>query len=176
MSAHTHHPAQSSTSSGARTQIIAEPGVPQIIILRTFDASPALLFRAFTEPELLVQWLGPRDLITTLERFDVHDGGRWRYTQQDGAGNLYSFHGVFHGTPSPVAGIVQTFEFEGVPGHVALQTTTFEERDDKTLVRTNDVFQSAEDRDAMIESGMERGVLDSHARLDELLARISAAR
>lgn len=181
MNANTRQPAQSSPSqsspsSGASTQIIAEPGVPRIIITREFGAPPALLFRAYTEADLLAQWLGPRDLTMTLERLDVHHGGAWRYTHQDGAGNVFGFRGVFHGTPSPEAGIIQTFEFEGAPGHVSLETITFEARDGKTLVRTNDVFQSVEDRDARIASGMERGVLDSHARLDELLARLAATR
>lgn len=157
-----------------QTQIIAEPGVPQIVILREFDASPALLFRAYTEPDLLAQWLGPHDLTMTLEYLDPRDGGRWRYTHRDAEGNEYGFHGVFHGTPSAADGIVQTFEFDGAPGHVSLETITFETRGGKTLVRTNDVFQSVENRDALIESGMERGVHDSHERLDELLARLVA--
>ena len=77
---------------------------------------------------------------------------------------------VFHGTPSP-EGIVRTFEFEGVPGHVSLETLTFEERGSRTLVRTNAVFQSVEDRDAALQSGMEEGVNESMDRLDELVAK-----
>jgi uncharacterized protein YndB with AHSA1/START domain len=90
-------------------------------------------------------------------------------------GNSYGFHGVFHGDPSPDA-IVQTFEFEGVPGHVCLQTATFADRGPKTLVRTVSAFQSVQDRDAMVASGMERGAHDSGDRLDELLARLQASR
>ena len=62
-----------------KTQIIAEPGIPQIIISREFDAPRGLVFRAYTDPELLVQWLGPRDLALTVERYDTRDGGKWRY-------------------------------------------------------------------------------------------------
>jgi uncharacterized protein YndB with AHSA1/START domain len=160
----------------AKTQILAEPGVPQIVIMREFDAPRELLFRAHTDPGLLVQWLGPRDLTMTLDRFDVRDGGTWRYIHRDADGNEYGFHGVFHGTPSPDDGIVQTFEFEGAPGHVSLQTLTLETVGDRTLLRTNAVFQSVEDRDGMIQSGMESGVNDSMERLDELLARLAAAR
>ena len=159
----------------AKTQIIAEPGVPQIVITREFDAPRALLFRAFTEPELLVQWLGPRDLTMTIDRHDVRDGGTWRYIHRDADGNEYGFHGVFHGTPS-VDGIVRTFEFEGVPGHVSLETATFEEQGGRTLLRQNAVFQSVEDRDGMIQSGMEAGVNDSMERLEELIARLAAER
>jgi uncharacterized protein YndB with AHSA1/START domain len=156
----------------AKTQIIAEPGVPQIVITREFDAPRELIFRAHVDPELLVQWLGPRALTMTLVQFDVRDGGRWRYIHQDADGNEYGFHGVFHGTPSP-DGIVQTFEFEGAPGHVSLQTLTLDERGGTTLLRTNSVFQSVEDRDGMVQSGMEGGVNDSMERLDELIAQLS---
>ena len=159
----------------AKTQIIAEPGMPQIVMTREFDAPRELLFRAYTEPELLVQWLGPRRYTMILDRYDVRDGGTWRYIHRDSDGNEYGFHGVFHGTPSPDGGIVQTFEFEGAPGHVSLETLTFEEQDGRTLVRTNDVFQSVKDRDAMIQSGMEEGVNEGYERLDELLARLTAA-
>ncbi|HUK67829.1 MAG TPA: SRPBCC family protein [Streptosporangiaceae bacterium] len=154
-----------------KTQIIAEPGMPQIVITREFDAPRDLVFRAYTDPELLVQWLGPRDLTMTIDQYDVRDGGKWRYVAKDANGNEYGFHGRFHGTPSP-AGTVQTFEFEGVPGHVALDTTTLQERDGRTLVRTVSSFQSVEDRDGMVAAGMERGVRDSGERLTELLATL----
>lgn len=155
------------------TQIIAEPGMPQIIITREFDAPRDLVFRAHTDPELLAQWLGPRDLTMTVDHYDVRDGGKWRYVSKDAAGSEYGFHGVFHGTPSP-DGIVQTFEFEGVPGHVSLDTLTLQERDGKTLLRSVSSFQSVEDRDAMVASDMERGVRDSGERLEELLAKLQA--
>lgn len=154
----------------SKTVITAEPGIPQIIITREFDAPRDLVFRAHIEPDLLVQWLGPRDLVMTIDGYEVRNGGTWRYVHADADGNTYGFHGVFHGDPSPDA-IVQTFEFEGAPGHVCLETATLTERDGKTLMRTVSVFQSVEDRDAMIASGMERGVHNSHERLAELLAR-----
>ena len=150
-----------------------EPGMPQIIITREFDAPRDLVFRAHTDPELLAQWLGPRDLTMTVDHYDVRDGGKWRYVSKDAAGSEYGFHGVFHGTPSP-DGIVQTFEFEGVPGHVSLDTLTLQERDGKTLLRSVSSFQSVEDRDAMAASDMERGVRDSGERLEELLAKLQA--
>ena len=159
----------------ATTQIIAEPGVPQIVITREFDAPRELLFRAYTDPELLVQWLGPRRLTTTIDRHDARDGGTWRFIHREADGTEYAFRGVYHGTPSP-DGIVRTFEFEGAPGHVSLETATFEEHDGKTLLRMNAVYQSVEDRDAMVQSGMEDGVNDSMERLDELIARLAPAR
>lgn len=156
----------------AKTHIIAEPGGQQIVITREFNAPRDLLFRAHIDPELLVQWMGPRSLTMTIDHHDARDGGRWRFTHRDADGNEYGFRGVFHGTPSP-DGIVRTFEFEGAPGHVSLETATFEEQDGKTLVRQVAVFQSVEDRDAMAQSGMEQGVNDSMERLDELLATLA---
>jgi len=157
----------------SNTQITAEPGIPQIIIEREFDAPRDLVFRAYTDPELVVQWLGPRDLTMKIEEYDVRDGGKWRYISTDADGNEYGFHGVFHGTPSPES-TVQTFEFEGMPGHVAMDTLTLVERDGRTLVRTVSSFQSVEDRDGMVAGGMERGVRDSDERMGELLAKLQA--
>ena len=157
-----------------KTQIIAAPGVPQIVITREFDAPRELLFRAHTDPELLVQWHGPRSLTLTVDRLEARHGGTWRYIHRDADGNEYAFHGVFHGAPSP-EGIVRTFEFEGVPGHVSLETLTFEEHGGRTLLRANAVYQSVEDRDGMVQSGMEEGVNDSMERLDELAAGLTRA-
>ena len=156
----------------ARTQITAEPGVPYIEITREFAAPRELLFRAHVEPDLLVQWLGPRRLTTHIDRFEARDGGTWRFIHRDADGTEYGFHGVHHGTPSP-DGIVRTFEFEGTPGRVSLEWVTFEERGGRTLLRACSVFQSVEDRDEMIRSGMEQGVHDSMERLDELMARLT---
>lgn len=154
------------------TRITAEPGVPFIDLAREFDAPRDLVYRAHTDPELLVQWLGPRRLTMHVDRFELRDGGTWRYTHREADGTEYGFHGVFHGTPSP-EGIVQTFEFEGAPGHVSLDSLAFEERGDRTLVRIHSVYQSVEARDAMVQSGMEGGLNDGYERLDELLARLA---
>jgi uncharacterized protein YndB with AHSA1/START domain len=81
------------------TRIEAQPSSPQIVITRTFAAPRALVFRAYTDPELLPRWLGPRELTLRVHRYDLHDGGRWRYSSEDADGNVYGFHGVFHGTP-----------------------------------------------------------------------------
>lgn len=154
------------------TQIVAEPGTLQIIITREFDAPRELVYRAYTEPELLVQWLGPRSLTMHIDHMDVRDGGTYRFVHLDADGNEYGFRGVFHGEPT-MDSAVRTFEYEGWPGHVSLETLTLEERGGKTLVRTNSVFQSLEDRDGMVQSGMEDGVNDGFERLDELLKKLS---
>ena len=154
-----------------RTTITAEPGQPFIEISRAFDAPRDLVFRAHTDPELIVQWLGPRHYAMTVERFEVRDGGTWRYTHHGDDGSAYGFHGVFHGTPTP-DGIVQTFEFDGAPGHVSLDRLTLEERDGRTLVRVHSTHESVDARDAMVESGMEQGLSEGYERLDELIARL----
>jgi uncharacterized protein YndB with AHSA1/START domain len=156
------------------TQIDAPAGVPFIDITREFDAPRELVFRAYTEPELLVQWLGPRKYKMTIERWDVRDGGTWRFIHSDDQGNAWGFHGVFHGEQTP-DGMLQTFEFEGAPGHVSLEKLTLEEGDGRTIVRNHAVYQSLEARDAMIDGGMEEGMNDGFDRLDELLARLAPA-
>jgi uncharacterized protein YndB with AHSA1/START domain len=154
-------------------KVTAEPGVPQVIATREFDAPRELVFRAFTEPELLAQWLGPRKYTMTIDRFEPRDGGTWRYVHSDDAGNSFGFHGVFHGDPSP-DGWVQTFEFEGAPGYVSMDTLTLDDDNGKTVVRTNSLFQSVEARDAMVDHGMAEGMGEGYDRLDEVLAKLAA--
>ena len=153
------------------TQIDAPAGVPFIDMTREFDAPRDLVFRAYTDPELLAQWLGPRKYRMTVESWDVRDGGKWRYIHSDEDGNSFGFHGVFHGDQTP-DGMLQTFEFEGWPGHVSLESLVFEEKDGKTVLRNHSVYQTVEARDAMIESGMESGVNEGYDKLDELLAKL----
>ena len=156
----------------SETKIQAPDGVPFIDVSRAFAAPRDLVFRAFTEPELLIQWLGPDRYEMVIDEYDVRAGGSWRYVHRDPAGNEYGFHGVFHGDPSP-AGFVQTFEFEGAPGHVSLDTLTLEERDGGTIVHTHSVYQSLEARNAMVENGMAEGMDAGFNKLDALLARLT---
>jgi uncharacterized protein YndB with AHSA1/START domain len=153
------------------TKIDAPAGLPFIDITREFDAPRDLVYRAYTDPDLLVQWLGPRKYKMTVESWDARDGGKWRFVHSDDEGNAYGFHGVFHGSQTP-DGMLQTWEFEGSPGNVSLESLVLEERDGKTVVRNHAVYQSIEARDAMIESGMESGVNDGFDRLDELLVTL----
>jgi len=157
-------------------ELIIEPGIPQLVMTREFDAPPEVVFRAFVEPELLARWLGPSRLAMEVEVLEVRHGGRWRFLHRDDEGNVYGFRGVFHGTPSAAAGIVQTWEFEGAPGHVSLQTATFEARGSRTFVRLSSVYQSVEDRDAEVASGMEEGARESMDRLAALVAELARAR
>ena len=159
----------------AKTQIDAPAGVPFIDITREFDAPRDLVFQAYTEPELLVQWLGPRKYTMTSTSGTSATAARGATSTSDDDGNAWGFHGVFHGDQTP-DGMLQTFEFEGAPGHVSLEKLVLEERDGKTIVRNHAVYQSIEARDAMVESGMEEGMNDGFDRLDELLATARASR
>lgn len=161
-----------------RTHITAEPGKQELFIESEYDAPRELVFQAYTDPELYVRWLGPRELTMDLETFEPRSGGMWRYVEKDKDGNEYRFHGVIHEVLPPER-IIDTFEYEGLPesGHVALQTARFEALPgDRTKVTAQAVFQSVADRDGMIESGMERGVNDSFDRLTELLAEMKMAK
>ncbi|HEX4701889.1 MAG TPA: SRPBCC family protein [Pseudonocardiaceae bacterium] len=151
------------------TTITADPGSPFIDVRREFDAAPARVFRAYTDPELITQWLGPRDLEMDLIEFDARPGGRYRYIHRDKEGHEFTFHGVFHSVVGDER-IVQTFEFEGAPGNVVLDSATFENLNGRTRLHTHSVFPSVEARDMAIASGMEHGIIESMERLDELTA------
>jgi len=155
------------------TKITAEPGKQELFITREFEAPRELVFKAFTDPELIVQWLGPRKLTMKMEKCESVNGGSWRFIQSDEKGNEYSFNGVIHEVAVPER-IIRTFEFEGLPekGHVSLETARFEALPgDRTKLTIQAVFQSVADRDGMVIAGMEGGVTEGHERLDELLAK-----
>jgi len=154
-----------------KTKITAEPGKQEFFITRELDAPRELVFKAFTDPKLYVQWLGPRGLTMTLEKFEPRSGGSWRYISKDKDGNQYGFHGVNHEVLPPER-LIDTFEYEGLPekGHVALQTARFQDLPGgRTRIMIQAVFQSVADRDGMIQSGAEKGITESYERLDELL-------
>ena len=156
-----------------QTTIIAEPGKQEIVITREFDAPRELVFKAFTDPQLIPQWWGPRYLSTEVDKMDVRPGGAWRWINRDAEGNVYAFHGVYHEILAPER-IIDTFEFEGLPetGHVSLETVTLEELPGgRTRFTAHTVFQSVADRDGMLQSGMKKGVEDTYDRLEELLKR-----
>ncbi len=154
----------------SKTTITAPAGVPFIDIEREFDAPRELVHRAYLDPELVVQWLGPRQYMMTIDRWDARDGGAYRYTHSNESGS-HAFHGVFHSMG--MDSMVQTFEYEGAPGHVSLDTQVLEDLGNgRTRVRSHSVFMSVEDRDAMIENGMAGGVEDGFSRLDELMASL----
>lgn len=156
-----------------KTTVTAEPGDQELFIIREFDAPRELVFRAYTEAELYEQWVGPDDLTMTVEKMDAFDGGSYRFLHERD-GHVYAFHGVYHEVLSPER-IIGTFEFDGLPekGHVIMGTTKFEDLGGgRSRLVHQSVFQSVQDRDGMIQSGMERGVTQGYDKLDILLAQL----
>jgi uncharacterized protein YndB with AHSA1/START domain len=123
------------------------------------------------DPDLRSEWWGPSRLTTEVKKIEARPGGSWRIVQRDSEGNEYGFHGVFHDVVPPER-IVETFEYEGMPGHVVLQTSTLAESGGKTTLTERSVFQSVEDRDGMVGSGMKEGMDEGMERLDQLLRRL----
>jgi len=153
-----------------RTRIIADPGKQEIVLRRVYDAPRALVFKAYTDPALIPQWWGPRMYSTIVDKLEARPGGLWRFLNRDADGKEYAFHGVYHDLAVPER-IVATFEFEGAPGHISLETLTLEESSGRTTLKNTSVFQSAADRDAMMQHGMEEGARETMDRLGELLAK-----
>ncbi len=154
-----------------KTNFIVEPGKQEIIIARLFDAPRERLFKAMTDPALIAKWWGPRKYETIVDKMEVRAGGQWHFTNRDpSTGDEHGFHGVYHSIIAPER-IVDTFEYEGVPGHVLLETHTLEARGMQTLLKSHIVYESVEDRDGMVASGMEYGQNESMERLQELVTK-----
>ena len=156
-----------------KTTVTAEPNKQELFIIREFDAPRDLLFKAHTDPEIYVQWVGPKDLEMSVQKLDAVDGGSFEFTHKRG-GHSYRFFGVYHDISEPDR-IIGTFEFDGLPerGHVIMGKTTFEELPNgRSRLVHQSIFFSVADRDGMVQSGMERGVTDGYEKLDNLLARL----
>jgi uncharacterized protein YndB with AHSA1/START domain len=154
----------------SKTTITAPAGVPFVDIEREFDAPAALVHRAYLDPELVTQWLGPRKYEMVLDKWDARSGGQYRYVHRNADGE-FAFHGVFHSMD--MDNMVQTFEFEGVPGHVSLDQLVIEDLGGgRSRIKSHSVFQSVADRDGMVEAGMGDGVNEGYDRLDELLLKL----
>ena len=152
--------------------MVTTPGDREIRIERVFDASRDRVWRAFTEPALVAQWWGRGNRLV-VERMEVERGGHWRFVEH-GPDGVHGFEGRFREV-SPQDRIVMTFEWDGMPGYVAVDTATFEDLGDgRTRVVTTSLFHTTEERDGMLKSGMEQGLSESYAALDRVLAGLSA--
>jgi uncharacterized protein YndB with AHSA1/START domain len=149
---------------------VTTPTDREIHIERVFDAPRDRVFATFTDPELIPEWWGPRGGTTVVDQMDVRPGGAWRYVIRTPDGDETAFRGTYREVSAPER-VVQTFEWEGLPGHVSIETAEFEDLGDRTKVITTSLFHTAEERDGMLASGMEHGLNETYARLDELLAR-----
>jgi uncharacterized protein YndB with AHSA1/START domain len=155
-------------STIAETTIEADPKLPVIRMTRDFTATPEQLLRAHTDPKLFAQWVGPSSLETRIDEWEARSGGRFRFVSTRD-GEEFAFRGCFHEIRPDR--IVQTFTYEGDPDGVALETLWFEDLGDgRTRLRTQSLVDSFEGRDAWLASGMEVGVNEGYAKLEEMLA------
>ncbi|GEP36142.1 activator of HSP90 ATPase [Nocardioides szechwanensis] len=162
--------ATTGSTTTKQTTIEADPEVPTITMTREFDAPPERVFQAWVDPELFVQWIGPRSIDTRIEHWDARTGGSWSYTAE--REDLHeTFFGSFHEVRSPER-LVQTFTWGGEPDSVSLETLRFEPLEGgRTRIVGVSVVESMELRDLILSSGMEVGVNEGYEKLDELLAR-----
>lgn len=151
-------------------KVTAEPGTNDFSVECVINAAREQVFNAHVDAKAIPHWWGLRSFTTTVARLEPHKGGVWRFIQYDHHGNEYGFNGVFHEC-LPAERIVRTWEFEGMPGHVLLETVTFEDLPDgKTLLRSQSVFQSVAARDGILAAGVTEGGKQMWERLEEYLA------
>jgi uncharacterized protein YndB with AHSA1/START domain len=150
--------------------ITAPEGLPFVDIEREFDAPVAAVFAAHRDPALVKQWLGPNGYEMTIDRWDFVPQGGYRYVHTNPEGESFAFNGTFHSVRENEFA-VQTFEFEGYPDVVSIESMTFEDLGDgRTRLRGHAVYPTVEARDGMVASGMERGVREGFERLDAILS------
>ena len=154
--------------------VTAPDGLPFIDFVREFDAPVEAVVRAHTEPELVRQWLGPNGYEMDIERWDFTSGGGYRYQHRTDHGD-FGFRGVFH-TIRDNEFALQTFEFDGAPDEVALEFMWFEDLGGgRTRLRGRSIGRTVEGRDAMVESGMEKGMAEGYDRLEALASSVARA-
>ncbi|MBJ7331631.1 MAG: SRPBCC family protein [Solirubrobacteraceae bacterium] len=159
------------TDQQLKTATVTYPADREIQIERILDAPRDRVFATVTNPDLIPEYWGPRSTTVTVETMDVRVGGQWRFLVVDSDGNDTAFRGTYREV-SPPERIVQTFEWEGMPGYVSLETATYEDLGDgRTKVTTISQFFTPEERDGLVNSGMESGMQELYQRLDEVLAR-----
>jgi uncharacterized protein YndB with AHSA1/START domain len=154
---------------------VTTPSDTEIQMTRVFDAPRDLVFEAHSSAEHMKNWWGPRKYETISAEVDFRPGGKWRIVHRGPDGEEYGFHGEYREIVRPER-IMWTFEFEGAPGQVAVETVTFEERDGKTTLTAISDAGSKEARDAVLESGMTEGAAETFDRLDEYLETMKAGR
>ncbi len=159
--------------NAAKTAMVTTPSDREIQVERVFDAPRDRVFAVYTDPDLIPQWWGPRRMTTTVDKMDVRSGGDWRFVLRREDGTEEGFRGTYREVTPPER-IVETFEWEPMPGYVVLETTTFEDLGERTKVTNVSLFYTTEERDGMLASGMEQGLNETYERLDELLAKLTS--
>jgi uncharacterized protein YndB with AHSA1/START domain len=152
---------------------VSTPSDTEILMTRVFDAPRDLVFEAHTSCEHMTKWWGPRKYEVASCEIDFRPGGKWRIVHRgpEGEDDDQGFRGEFRDIVRPER-IVWTFEWEGMPGHGSVDTLTLEESDGKTTLTARSVFDNVQDRDGMLQSGMETGAAETYDRLDEYLEKL----
>jgi uncharacterized protein YndB with AHSA1/START domain len=157
-----------SLKDATRKATVTTPSDREIRIERVFDAPRDRVWQAFTDPKLVAQWWGRGNKLV-IERMEVVRGGHWRFVEH-GPEGLQGFEGRYREV-TPTTRLVHSFEWDGFPGYVIIETVTLEDTDDgRTKVVNLSLFHTTEERDGMLSSGMETGLNESYAALDRLLA------
>ena len=159
-------------ANNSTTLKVTLPSDQEIVLTREFDFPRDLVFEAFTRPEHIAQWWGPRGTTVPSCQMDFRAGGKWRFVSRDADGNEFGFRGEIREVVPPER-IVQTFEFEGMPGHVSVETLHLEDLGGRTRMTVTSRFDSVMDRDGMLQSGMEKGAAESYDRLSEYLQTLA---
>jgi uncharacterized protein YndB with AHSA1/START domain len=154
--------------------IVTTPSDRQIRLTREFDAPRELVFQALTSPEHVAHWWGPNGSNVKIDTMDVRPGGKWRFVEHSGDGQEYAFRGEYRELAPPERA-VQTFEWEGLPGHISVETLILEDLGGRTRLTVTSEFDSVEDRDGMLQSGMEQGASESYNRLAAYLETLKQA-
>ena len=157
------------------TLTVTTPSDLEIVLTREFDAPRALVFEALSKPEHLRNWWGQASSTLTHCDMDFRPGGKWRFVERDKDGQEWGFRGEVREIVPPER-IVQTFEWEGLPGHISVETMRLEDLGGRTRITVTSVFDSVEDRDGMLQSGMEQGAGESYDRLEAYLKTLVAQR
>jgi uncharacterized protein YndB with AHSA1/START domain len=150
---------------------VTTPSDREIRIERIFNAPRERVWQAMTEPALVAQWWGRGNKLV-IERLELERGGHWRFVEH-GPEGVHGFEGRYREVTPPER-VVQTFEWDGMPGHVVVETMTLEDLGDgRTRIVTVSLFHTQEERGGMLHSGMEIGLEQSYAALDQVLARLA---
>lgn len=156
--------------STPRTATVTMPADREIHVERIFDAPRERVWRAMTDPALVAQWWGRGNKLV-IERLEVERGGHWRFVEHSPHG-VHGFEGRFREVVPPER-LSMTFDWDGMPGHVVVNTMTLHDLGDgRTRLVSTSLFFTKEERDGMVESGMEGGMNESYAALDKVLAAL----
>lgn len=150
---------------------VTTPHDREIRIERIFNAPRQRVWEAMTDPELVAQWWGRGNKLV-IEKLEVKRGGHWRFVEHSDQG-VDGFEGRFREVTPPER-TVQTFEWDGMPGYVIINTATLEDLGDgRTRLVTVSQFFSNDERDGFLQSGMEGGMNQSYDALDRVLAKMA---